>query len=136
MKLMKIAALAAAGSMVLSTAAFADGAADTYGIDKDLTVGVLVSDTTSSEALAFQSYYKDYLASQYKVNFIYSDELKDAAGETTALDLPLQLRSSVTNRYLRGCRRLLRSRRGNSYRSRLRDLQGLRHVCRIGRTVP
>ena len=61
-------------------------ASDTYGIDKELPIGVLVSDTTSSEALAFRSYYTDYIGKQYKVKFIYSDELKDAAGETTALE--------------------------------------------------
>lgn len=59
---------------------------DTYGIDKTLNVGVLVSDATSSEALAFRSYYLDYIAKQYDVNFVYSDELSDAAGETTALE--------------------------------------------------
>ncbi len=59
---------------------------DTYGIDKTLNVGVLVSDATSSEALAFRSYYLDYLSEKYDVNFVYSDELTDAAGETTALE--------------------------------------------------
>lgn len=113
MKLKKIAALAAAGALTLSLCACGSGtgdtqnaegttsaettsengqaaegqtASDSFGIDKTLNLGVLVSDTTSSEALAFQSYYKDYIAKNYDVNFIYSDELKDAAGETTALE--------------------------------------------------
>ena len=36
-------------------------------------VGVLVSDATSSEALAFRSYYTEYIASAYDVEFLYSD---------------------------------------------------------------
>lgn len=84
----------AAGSTTVSTEEAAGAASeetvqadlDSYGIDKTLNVGVLVSDATSSEALAFRSYYLDYLAQQYDVNFVYSDELSDAAGETTALE--------------------------------------------------
>lgn len=75
---------ASAGASSAASAAAVD--LDTYGIDKTLNVGVLVSDATSSEALAFRSYYLDYIAKQYDVNFVYSDELSDAAGETTALE--------------------------------------------------
>ena len=49
-------------------------------------VGVLVSDATSSEALAFRAYYTEYIASAYGVEFLYSDELVDAAGEKSAID--------------------------------------------------
>lgn len=49
-------------------------------------IGVLVSDATSSEALAFRSYYTEYIAKAYDVEFIYSDELTDAAGEKSAID--------------------------------------------------
>lgn len=55
-------------------------------LDKEVKMGVLVSDTTSAEALAFRSYYTDYIQKQYKVEFVYSDELKDAAGEKSAID--------------------------------------------------
>lgn len=55
-------------------------------LDKEVKMGVLVSDTTSPEALAFRSYYSDYIQEQYKVEFVYSDELKDAAGEKSAID--------------------------------------------------
>ena len=51
-----------------------------------IKIGVLVSDATSSEALAFRSYYTDYLAPAYGVELIYSDELVDAAGEKSAID--------------------------------------------------
>ena len=49
-------------------------------------IGVLVSDATSSEALAFRAYYTEYIAKAYDVEFIYSDELSDAAGEKSAID--------------------------------------------------
>ena len=49
-------------------------------------IGVLVSDATSSEALAFRAYYTEYIAKAYDVEFIYSDELTDAAGEKSAID--------------------------------------------------
>lgn len=58
------------------------------GLDtsKTVKIGVLVSDATSAESLAFQSYYKDYIAKNYNVELMYSDELSDAAAETSAID--------------------------------------------------
>lgn len=53
---------------------------------KTVKMGVLVSDTTSAEALAFQKYYKEYIGKNYNVELVYSDELKDAAGEKDAID--------------------------------------------------
>ncbi|HHV13741.1 MAG TPA: LacI family transcriptional regulator [Clostridiales bacterium] len=53
---------------------------------KTIKIGVLVSDATTPEALAFRSYYTDYIQKQYNVEFVYSDELKDAAGEKSAID--------------------------------------------------
>ena len=52
----------------------------------NVKIGVLVSDATSSEALAFRAYYTQYIANAYGVEFIYSDELSDAAGEKSAID--------------------------------------------------
>ena len=52
----------------------------------NVKIGVLVSDATSSEALAFRAYYTEYIAKAYDVEFIYSDELSDAAGEKSAID--------------------------------------------------
>ncbi|MBO7422400.1 MAG: sugar ABC transporter substrate-binding protein [Oscillospiraceae bacterium] len=49
-------------------------------------IGVLVSDATSSEALAFRAYYTEYIAKAYDVEFIYSDELTDAAGEKSSIE--------------------------------------------------
>ncbi|MCM1086955.1 MAG: hypothetical protein NC419_02285 [Muribaculaceae bacterium] len=66
-----------------------DGGADiASGLDMSQTVkmGILVSDATSAEALAFRNYYTEYIQKQYNVEMIYSDELTDAAGETSAID--------------------------------------------------
>ena len=49
-------------------------------------IGVLVADATGAEALAFRAYYEKYIAKAYDVEFIYSDELTDAAGEKSAID--------------------------------------------------
>ena len=49
-------------------------------------IGVLVSDVTSAEALAFRSYYENYIQKVYNVEFMYSDELADAAAEQSAID--------------------------------------------------
>ena len=56
------------------------------GEGKAVKMGILVSDTTSAEALAFRAYYEEYIQSQYNVELLYSDELKDAAGEASAID--------------------------------------------------
>ena len=59
----------------------------TSNLDMSQTVkmGVLVSDATTAEALAFRNYYTEYIQKQYNVEFIYSDELKDSAGEASAI---------------------------------------------------
>lgn len=54
--------------------------------EETVKMGVLVSDSTTAEALAFRSYFTEYIQEQYKVEFVYSDELQDAAGETSAID--------------------------------------------------
>lgn len=51
-----------------------------------IKIGVLVSDATTAEALAFRNYYTNYIQKEYNVEFIYSDELVDAAGEMTAIE--------------------------------------------------
>lgn len=55
-------------------------------MSKTVKIGVLVSDSTTAEALAFQSYYREYIANQYNVELMYSDELADAAAEKSAID--------------------------------------------------
>lgn len=64
------------------------GNEEASGLDMSKTVkmGILVSDATTAEALAFRNYYTEYIQKQYNVELIYSDELTDAAGETSAID--------------------------------------------------
>ena len=62
------------------------GGAENAGQTETVKMGILVSDATTAEALAFRTYYTDYIQKQYNVELIYSDELKDAAGETSAID--------------------------------------------------
>lgn len=61
-------------------------AAAELDMSKKVKMGVLVSDSTTAESLAFQSYYKDYIAKNYNVELMYSDELADAAAEKSAID--------------------------------------------------
>ena len=66
--------------------AAAEEAAPTFDMSETVKIGVLVSDATTAESLAFRSYYTEYIQNQYNVELIYSDELVDAAGETSAID--------------------------------------------------
>lgn len=61
---------------------------DGNGLDmsKKVKMGVLVSDATTAESLAFRAYFTEYIQKQYNVEFVYSDELVDAAGEKSAID--------------------------------------------------
>ena len=52
----------------------------------DVKIGVLVQDVSGEEALGFRSYYENYVADQYGVTFTYTDELKDAASEKSAIE--------------------------------------------------
>ena len=72
-------------ALVLSFA-FANGSSEASGNKSKVKIGVLVADATGAEALAFRSYYENYIQSQYDVTFMYSDELSDAAAEASAID--------------------------------------------------
>lgn len=61
-------------------------AAAELDMSQSVKIGILVSDATTAEALAFRTYYTEYIQKQYNVEMIYSDELTDAAGETSAID--------------------------------------------------
>ena len=52
----------------------------------DLKIGVLVADVSGEEAQGFRSYYENYIAENYDVEFIYTDALEDAAGEKAAIE--------------------------------------------------
>ncbi len=78
------------GTNAVSEATEGTEIAEEPAIDLDMSetvkIGILVSDATTAEALAFRTYYTDYIQNQYNVEMIYSDELTDAAGETSAID--------------------------------------------------
>ena len=89
----KVLSLALCLMLVLGTVGCGNSAAATNAdgskeldMSKKVKMGVLVSDTTTAEALAFRSYFTEYIQKQYNVEFVYSDELKDAAGEKSAID--------------------------------------------------
>ena len=54
--------------------------------DAPVKIGVLVADATGAEALAFRAYYEQYIAREYNVEFIYSEELNTADAEKNAID--------------------------------------------------
>lgn len=72
--------------MMLTLTACSGGGEAADPAEKTVKIGVLVSDTTSAEALAFRAYYEKYIQTVYNVEFMYSDELKDAAAEQSAID--------------------------------------------------
>lgn len=54
--------------------------------EETVKIGVLVSDATSSEALGFKAYYKEYIESNYNVQLLYSEEVADANAEKSAIE--------------------------------------------------
>ncbi len=82
----KLLAMVLAMVMMLSLVACGGGSSESADGGKPVKIGVLISDATSGEALGFRSYYENYIAKNYNVELIYSDELKDAAGEKDAID--------------------------------------------------
>lgn len=79
-------ALGTAGCGSKDTGKVENGEKNELDTSKEVKMGVLVSDTTSAEALSFRKYYTEYIQKQYNVEFVYSDELKDASGEKSAID--------------------------------------------------
>ncbi|MDN4486854.1 hypothetical protein QQX10_01600 [Demequina sp. SYSU T00039] len=77
--------LAACSSSAGTTDGSSAGATDAAAADP-VKMCVLVADVTSSEALSFRDYYTDYIAGNFPVEFVYSDELADAEAEKTAME--------------------------------------------------
>ena len=53
---------------------------------KPIKIGVLVADVSGEEALGFRSYYENYIAKNYNVELLYTEQLTDAAGERSAIE--------------------------------------------------
>lgn len=49
-------------------------------------IGVLVADVSGEEAKGFRAYYENYIAPNYDVQFIYTEQLEDAASEKSAIE--------------------------------------------------
>ena len=49
-------------------------------------IGVLVADVSGEEAQGFRSYYENYIAGNYDVEFNYTDALQSAEDEKTAIE--------------------------------------------------
>lgn len=49
-------------------------------------IGVLVADVSGEEAQGFRNYYENYIAPNYGVQFIYTEQLSDAAAEKSAIE--------------------------------------------------
>ena len=102
-KLTKLLSLAVAGVLTLgmltgcgSDAGKADSAStqkgdsvqsdDTKDEGETVKIGVLVNDVSGEEALGFRSYYENYIASNYNVEFSYTDALESAEDEKAAIE--------------------------------------------------
>ena len=77
-----VLALAACGSA--APAASEQAPAGDSG--KTVKIGVLVADVSGEEALGFANYYRNYIQSNYNVEFSYTEQLADAAAEKAALE--------------------------------------------------
>lgn len=53
---------------------------------KPIKVGVLVADVSGEEAQGFRSYYENYIAKNYNVEFNYTDALASAEDEKSAIE--------------------------------------------------
>lgn len=93
-KLVSLGLVSAMSLTMLAGCGNSNGATNDTGSSKnqeskaagDVKIGVLVQDVSGEEALGFRAYYEDYVADQYGVTFTYTDELKDAASEKSAIE--------------------------------------------------
>ena len=67
-------------------AAPATDAPDAPDAGKTVKIGVLVADVSGEEAQGFRSYYENYIAKNYNVQLLYTEQLQDAASEKSAIE--------------------------------------------------
>lgn len=63
-----------------------DAPADPVPSGEPVKIGVLVADVSGEEALGFRAYYENYIAKNYNVSFVYTEQLEDAAAEKSAIE--------------------------------------------------
>ncbi|MCD8154284.1 MAG: hypothetical protein LUF78_06320 [Clostridiales bacterium] len=61
-------------------------AEDTLNAEDGITIGVAVYDTENAEVLAFQEYFRDYLATSFNAEFLYSESIMSAEEEIAFID--------------------------------------------------
>ena len=83
-KMKKMVSMLAVGAMAVSTFA-GIGTTEVKAADKE-KIGVLVADVSGEEAQGFRSYYENYIAKNYDVEFSYTDALQSAEDEKTAIE--------------------------------------------------
>lgn len=81
-KIMRLIAAALSVCMVFAAAGCSvrNQAEDDYK-QRETTIGVAVYNTEDPEVLAFQNYFKNYLANCFHVSFLYSDSIRSAEDE-------------------------------------------------------
>ena len=80
----KMVSMALTGTMAVAVLAGA-GTREVKAADK-AKIGVLVADVSGEEAQGFRSYYENYIAGNYDVEFNYTDALQSAEDEKTAIE--------------------------------------------------
>ena len=75
----KMVSMALTGTMAVAVLAGA-GTSEVKAADK-AKIGVLVADVSGEEAQGFRSYYENYIAGNYDVEFNYTDALQSAEDE-------------------------------------------------------
>jgi len=66
---------------------------DPFADMDNVKIGVLIYDSTDSEVVAFQNYYKDYIEKHFPVEFIYSESINTAEQEISAIENFINLKA-------------------------------------------
>ncbi len=80
----KLFAMLLASALILGALAGCGGKDETNS--DPIKIGVLVADVSGEEALGFRNYYEKYIAENYNVELLYTEQLTDAAGERSAIE--------------------------------------------------
>ncbi len=78
-KFLKTLVIAVVAMAIALTAAVSLTACNKDNTKTVTKIGVLVADASGAEALAFRSYYENYVEKNYDVDFVYSEEIGDNA---------------------------------------------------------
>ena len=87
-RMTKILSLLVAGAMIVATfvGCGSTGKGNNKGSSGRAKIGVLVADVSGEEAQGFRNYYEKYIASNYDVEFTYTDALESAEDEKAAIE--------------------------------------------------